>query len=136
MEYEKALRIGAVRAEAAAAVLEGQTGLKAHAVCCVRPREGTGISTDSRWESVGRECFKEVAVFPGKGKDCAVLGIVDRDAVFKACLEQFVPARRALELAEKVGLTAAVSGNATLRGLMEERHQAEMVRTTALRIDM
>ena len=82
MEYEEAVAVGAARCAAAAGILQAGSGLKAQAVCAVRPPEEPDHVPAGGWQPVGRESFVDVAVFPNKGDENALLGVVDDTGVF------------------------------------------------------
>lgn len=58
MKYEEAVAVGTARSTAAAAVLEASTGLKAQAVCAVRPPGRACEPEAGRWRPVGRESWR------------------------------------------------------------------------------
>ncbi len=136
MKYEEAAAVGAARCAAATGILEASSGLKAQAVCAVRPPEKPDQVPAGGWQPVGRESFVEVAVFPNKGDENALLGVVDDKGVFKACLREFLPLKEALNLWKQVRLPVAMHKGSTLRRLLEEQDLTEQVRNSTLRIDM
>ena len=61
MRYEQALKIGRARAEMAAEAIRRWTGVKATAVCAVKPALGSDPRTTGKWEPVGQRNYKEIA---------------------------------------------------------------------------
>jgi hypothetical protein len=134
MEYAQASVTGLARSAAAVAILKGSTGQPAQEVCAVRPR-AQGSPPDG-WRPVGRQSFLEVAVFPNKGKEDTLLGVVDEEGWFKACLREFVSLKEALELSQRVPLPVSRKKGSTLRKLLDEQDLTEQVRASTLRVDM
>jgi len=138
MEYEEALRIGQKRAEAAAALLEEQTGLASQPVCAVKDLAGLygGLSEPSRWAPVGEESFADIAVCRGRHSAHNALPlVVDADGVAKACTWDFLTVKAAIRVLELVRLPVSRVEGSRLRELLEEQDLSETVRWSTLRME-
>ena len=139
MEYEKALRIGRKRAEAAAALLDERTGLVSQPVCAVRDLQEPGCSVPEpdRWAPVGKESFADIAVFEHRGDaQKALILLVDEHGMAKACTWDFMTLRAALRATQLLKLPVSRAEGSRLRKLLESKDLTETVRSSTLRMDV
>lgn len=111
MDYQKALETGRVRAEQAAQAMQRWTGVKAIAVCAVKPAGGSDSRTIGDWQPVGRRNYKEIARDEGiYGRGNYHLLVVDESGTAKACSVERFALAKVLRLAERLALPMAVHG--------------------------
>jgi len=138
MEYQKALKIGRGRAEAAAALLEERTGLACQTVCAVKDLSGGPgqLPESDRWAPVGEESFADIAVCRGShSAQNALPLVVDADGVPKACSWDFMTIKRALRILELVRLPVSRVEGSRLRELLEAQDLTDTVRSSTLRME-
>ena len=105
MKYEQALKVGRARAEQAAEVIRRWTGVKAIAVCAVKPASGPNMRTTGNWEPVGQQSHKDIARDDGmQGQGNYHLLIVDKSGTAKACTLDRFPLAKVLKLAGRLPL--------------------------------
>ena len=125
MRYEQALKIGRARAEMAAEAIRRWTGVKATAVCAVKPALGSDPRTTGKWEPVGQRSYKEIARDDGmRGKGNYHLLIVDKSGTAKACTLKRFPLGEVLRLADRLPISVASPGEGELwKQLAEEDYR-------------
>jgi len=139
MDYEKACRLGTLRAAAAAVYLERATGLKVDSVCAVRPLTAGLLpeSDNDAWTPVGNGLFVDVAVFDHKdAARKALVLVVDREGTAKASTREFMSVEEALRVADRIALPVSAAKGSRLRELLESKDLAETVRASTLTMDI
>jgi len=139
MPYEKALRIGRRRAEAAAALLDERTGLASQPVCSVRDLQETGCSVPEpdRWAPVGKEDFADIAVLEHRGEgQKALILVVDELGTAKACSWGYMSVRAAVLTSELLKLPVSRAEGSRLRQLLDAKALTDTVRSSTLRMDV
>jgi hypothetical protein len=136
MDYEDALKIGRARAENAARVLQRWAGVKATAVCSVRPLPGGDPDNARDWEPIGTGCWKEICRHTGAlGHGEYHLLVVDETGSVKACSRERFDLQKALELASRLPLPVAEPGTGELWLAMEGVENAREARSRVLYAD-
>ena len=125
MRYEQALKIGRARAEMAAEAIRRWTGVKATAVCAVKPALGSDPRTTGKWEPVGQRNYKEIARDDGiQGRGDYHLLVVDKIGSAKACSMKRFPLGKVLSLADRLPLSVAAPSKGELwKQLAEEDYR-------------
>ncbi len=139
MEYEKALKIGRKRAEAAAALLDERTGLASQPVCSVRDLQEPGCSVpeSDRWAPVGEESFADIAVLEHRGEgQKALILVVDEHGMAKACTWDYMSVRAAVLASGLLKLPVSRAEGSRLRQLLDAKALTETVRSSTLRMDV
>jgi hypothetical protein len=121
MEYGKALKIGRTRAEEAAETIRRWTGIKACAVCAVKPACGRNPGTTRAWVPVGQESWKEIARDDGiRGRGNYHLLVVDKNGEVKACSLERFPLGEVLRMADRLPMRVAKPGEGELWKCLDE----------------
>ena len=136
MHFGDALKIGRVRAKQAAQALQSWTGVKATAVCSVRPMRGNDPDTAGDWEPVGQGCWKDICRHNGAlGQGEYHLLVVDKAGSVKACSMERYDLQTVLKLAKRLPLPVAEPGSSELWLAMEKVEDAREARWRALYAD-
>ena len=132
MKYKKALDMGHERANQAAKAIHRWTGVKAHAVCAVKPGRG-----DHGWRPVGQQSWKEIARDDGfRGNGDFHLLVIDEDGAVKACSKDRIPLGEVLGLADRLPLPVAMPGRGQLSQHMAEEDLRTNARDYALHVEV
>ncbi len=129
--------IGRARAESAARALRRWTGVRALAVCVLKPAYGYDSKKADVWIPVGELSFKEIARDDGYfGSGNYHLLIVDETGTAKASTWDRYPLEKVLQLAKRLPLPIAAPGTGELWMQLNNSCNPSSAPENAQRIDV